>query len=69
MLWIFCILSGISGLVCVVGGPLLSHYRFENFSFPIVQSLIALELSFVLPSAIYGKIYLLKKIERRLGHP
>lgn len=69
MLWIFCILSGISILVCVVGGPLLSHYRFENFPFPMLRSLIALELSFVLPSALYGKAYFLKKIERRLGHP
>lgn len=69
MLWIFCILSGISILACVVGGPLLSRFRFENFPFPMLQSLITLELSFVLPSALYGKVYFLKKIERRLGHP
>lgn len=69
MLWIFCILSGISILACVVGGPLLSRFRFENFPFPMLQALITLELSFVLPSALYGKVYFLKKIERRLGHP
>lgn len=69
MLWIFCILSGISIFACVFGGTFLSRYCFGNFPFPVLQSLITLELSFALPSALYGKVYFLKKIERRFAHP
>ena len=70
MVHIFGVLSTISILSCILSGILIiPRFHFGNIPFPTIPSLLTLEFIFVLPSAVYGKFYFLKKMKRRLGCP
>ena len=68
--YIFVVLSTISILICIFNDVLIvPRFHFGNIPFPMIPSLLTLELGFALPSAVYGKLYFLKTLKRRLGCP
>lgn len=67
MLHRFVLFSAISVLVCLLSRFIIvPWFHFGSIPFPMAQTFLLLELLFVLPSAVYTKIYFLNQIKRRL---